>query len=59
MLFVTHDISTAMKLCERITVIKDGRVVESGDMGSVTSRPKSEYTRALIAANFANREFRR
>ncbi len=59
MLFVTHDISTARKLCERITVIKDGRVVESGDMLSVTADPKSEYTRALIAANFANREFRR
>ncbi len=59
MLFVTHDISTARKLCERITVIKDGRVVESGDMQSVTADPKSEYTRALIAANFANREFRR
>ena len=59
MLFVTHDISTARKLCERITVIKDGRVVESGDMNSVTADPKSEYTRALIAANFANREFRR
>ncbi len=59
MLFVTHDISTAQKLCERITVIKDGRVVESGDMKSVTANPKSEYTRALIAANFANREFRR
>ena len=59
MLFVTHDISTAQKLCERITVIKDGRVVESGDMKNVTVHPKSEYTRALIAANFANREFRR
>ncbi len=59
MLFVTHDISTARKLCEEITVIRDGRVVESGPMEVVTKEPKSDYTRALIAANFANREFRR
>ncbi len=59
MLFVTHDISTARKLCEDITVIRDGRVVESGPMEVVTKEPKREYTKALIEANFANREFRR
>ncbi len=59
MLFVTHDISTARKLCEDITVIRDGRVVESGPMEAVTKEPKREYTKALIEANFANREFRR
>ncbi|BBG66621.1 ABC transporter, ATP-binding protein [Hydrogenimonas sp.] len=58
MLFVTHDISTARKLCEHITVIREGKVIESGPMRRVIENPKSEYTRALIAANFANREFR-
>ncbi|WP_457592319.1 ATP-binding cassette domain-containing protein [Hydrogenimonas sp.] len=59
MLFVTHDISTAARLCEDITVIKEGTVMESGPMERVIRDPESEYTRALIAANFANREFRR
>ncbi len=58
MLFVTHDISSAKSLCEHICVIKDGRVVESGLMHEVTSVPKEEYTKILIEANFANREFR-
>ncbi len=58
MLFVTHDISTARKLCGEITVIRNGKVMESGDMKSVIENPKSDYTKALIAANFANREFR-
>ncbi|BDY13332.1 ATP-binding cassette domain-containing protein [Hydrogenimonas cancrithermarum] len=59
MLFVTHDISTAAKLCDEITVIRSGKVMESGAMERVLSHPASEYTKALIEANFANREFRK
>ncbi len=59
MLFVTHDISTAAKLCQEITVIKEGKVMEYGTMEAVLNAPKSDYTKALIEANFANREFRR
>ncbi|WP_456451338.1 ATP-binding cassette domain-containing protein [Hydrogenimonas sp.] len=59
MLFVTHDIATAAKLCREITVIRKGRVMESGPTAEVLARPASDYTRALIDANFANREFRR
>ncbi len=58
MLFVTHDIATAAKLCRDITVIRKGRVMESGPTQRVLKDPASEYTRALIEANFANREFR-
>jgi peptide/nickel transport system ATP-binding protein len=59
MLFVTHDISTAAKLCDEITVIRRGKVMESGAMERVLNHPASEYTKALIEANFANREFRK
>ena len=59
MLFVTHDIATAAKLCSEITVIRKGRVMESGPTERVLQNPASEYTKALIQANFANREFRR
>jgi len=58
MLFVTHDIASAKSLCKDICVIKDGKVVESGNMKEVMSSPAQEYTRTLIEANFANREFR-
>ena len=57
-LFVTHDMNSAKKLCDDIYVIKDGSIVESGEMRSVLSEPKESYTKTLIDANFANREFR-
>ncbi|MDF1877060.1 ABC transporter ATP-binding protein [Sulfurimonas sp. SAG-AH-194-L11] len=58
MLFVTHDISSAKNLCQYICVIKEGKMVESGVMDAVINRPQAEYTKTLIEANFANREFR-
>jgi len=58
MLFVTHDIASAKNLCEEICVIKNGKLVESGKMESIIQNPQEEYTKILIEANFANREFR-
>ena len=58
MLFVTHDIASAKDLCEDVAVIKDGRIVESGKMTELLKNPKEEYTKTLIEANFANRNFR-
>lgn len=57
-LFVTHDISSAKMLCDNICVIKEGRVVEEGKMEDILHNPKQEYTKILIDANFANRNFR-
>ncbi len=58
MLFVTHDISSAAKICEDICVVKEGRVVEYGKINSILEEPKDPYTKELIEANFANRNFR-
>lgn len=58
MLFVTHDISSAERLCEDICVIRNGKVVESGKMRDIIQTPKDIYTKTLINANFANRNFR-
>jgi len=58
MLFVTHDMSSAKSLCENICIIRDGKVVEYGNMKDVLQNPNSEYTKTLIDANFANRKFR-
>ncbi|MCF6340961.1 MAG: ATP-binding cassette domain-containing protein [Sulfurimonas sp.] len=57
-LFVTHDMTSAKSLCENICVIRDGKVVEYGNMKDVLQNPNSEYTKTLIDANFANRKFR-
>ncbi len=58
-LFVTHDINSAKSLCEDICVIKDGKVVENGKMSTVLANPHAKYTKILIEANFANRDFRK
>jgi len=57
-LFVTHDIASASLLCDDICVIKEGTVVESGSMQNVIKNAQEEYTKVLIEANFANRDFR-
>ncbi len=58
MLFVTHDIKIAEKLCQDILVLKEGIAVEKGEARKIVADPKESYTRALIEASFANREFR-
>jgi len=58
MLFVTHDIAVAQQLCEDAVVIRSGKMVEAGKMEQIIQRPKAAYTRKLIEANFATREFR-
>ncbi|MCX6075773.1 MAG: ATP-binding cassette domain-containing protein [Campylobacterales bacterium] len=58
-LFVTHDMISASHLCEYICVIKEGRIVENGKMQNVLQNPHADYTKKLIEANFANREFRK
>ncbi len=50
MIFITHDLRVASRLCDRIVVMKDGEVVEEGPAERIFSAPEHPYTRALIAA---------
>lgn len=47
-LFVSHDIDVVYQMCDRIMVMKEGRVVELGDTIEMFTNPKEEYTRSLI-----------
>ncbi|WP_040166390.1 ABC transporter ATP-binding protein [Microbacterium gorillae] len=47
---VTHDLGVVAALCDRVTVMKDGRVVETGAVADVFADPQQEYTRTLLAA---------
>jgi peptide/nickel transport system ATP-binding protein len=50
MLFISHDLSVVRYMCDRIMVMKQGRIIESGPAEEVYESPKNEYTKALIAA---------
>ncbi len=50
LLFITHDLSLAWSLCDRIAVMYLGRVVEQGTAAEVIERPQHPYTQALVTA---------
>jgi oligopeptide/dipeptide ABC transporter ATP-binding protein len=50
LLFITHDLSLAWSLCDRVAVMYLGRVVEQGSAQDVIERPGHPYTQALVAA---------
>ena len=50
MLFITHDLRVAARICDRIIVMQKGRVVEAGPAGKVLHSPDTEYTQSLLDA---------
>jgi peptide/nickel transport system ATP-binding protein len=50
MLFITHDLRVAAKICDRIMVMERGVVVEEGATADVFANPKHPYTCALLDA---------
>jgi peptide/nickel transport system ATP-binding protein len=49
-LFVTHDLSVARVVADRIAVMYLGRIVELGEAAEIVARPRHPYTKALVAA---------
>ncbi len=50
MLFVTHNLAVVPSLADRVVVMKNGEVVESGATSTVLTQPRDAYTRSLLAA---------
>ncbi|CDB01451.1 ABC transporter ATP-binding protein [Mediterraneibacter glycyrrhizinilyticus] len=49
-LFISHNLRVVKELCTRVLVMKDGEILEEGETEVVFKNPKTEYTKALIAA---------
>jgi peptide/nickel transport system ATP-binding protein len=49
-LFISHDLAVLSELCDRVVVMRLGRIVEEGDAAAILGAPRHEYTRALVAA---------
>jgi peptide/nickel transport system ATP-binding protein len=49
-LFISHDLGVIYHVSDRVLVMKDGRVVESGSAEQIFNAPQAEYTQNLLAA---------
>ncbi len=50
LLFITHDLGIVRKIAQKVCVMKDGKIVEKGEVEQVFTAPQHPYTQALLAA---------
>ncbi|WP_172330995.1 ABC transporter ATP-binding protein [Mangrovicoccus sp. HB161399] len=50
MLFITHDLGIVRRFADRVCVMKDGEIVETGPTAEIFADPQHPYTQKLLAA---------
>ncbi len=49
-LFISHDLGVIRRLCDRVIVMNQGKIVEMGTVEEIFQEPRQEYTKKLLAA---------
>jgi ABC-type glutathione transport system ATPase component len=49
-LYISHDLASVADICDRIAILHEGQIVETGTTEQVLTRPGHDYTRRLMAA---------
>jgi peptide/nickel transport system ATP-binding protein len=50
LIYITHDLTTAYQISDRVIVLYRGHVVEEGEPDQIVNRPQHPYTQLLISA---------
>ncbi|KNZ43415.1 ABC transporter ATP-binding protein [Acetobacterium bakii] len=51
-LFICHDLALVQKVCDRVMVMYDGKIIEAGSPDEIINHPQKEYTKKLIDSVF-------
>lgn len=49
-LYISHDLASVAGICDRVSILHEGRIVESGETLRVLTQPQNDYTQRLMAA---------
>ncbi len=50
--FITHDLALVSSFCDKVIVMKDGKIVEEGSSDQIINEPKHDYTKLLLNSIF-------
>ncbi|WP_136313146.1 dipeptide/oligopeptide/nickel ABC transporter permease/ATP-binding protein [Actinomyces procaprae] len=53
LIFVTHNLGVVADLCDTVSVMKDGEIIETQDVESLFAHPREEYTRDLLSSSLS------
>ncbi len=49
-LYISHDLASVAGICDRVAILHEGSIVETGDAAQVWTHPRHPYTQRLLAA---------